>query len=142
MNQKGHLTNTEACLNQKEVLSPKEKEGKTPAKGKKRKKGESVEDEDEEDFIIENEESEIPESPRQKDEEDFIIDDDEENEESENPAVKKGKTSKIVLSKPPKKKAKQTSNIVKTCYYCKVVVSSIDIKAKNVLVRCSGQKTH
>ena len=117
MNQKGHLTNTEACLNQKEVLSPKEKEGKTPAKGKKRKKGESVEDKDEEDFIIEN-------------------------EESESPAVKKGKTSKIVLSKPPKKKAKQTSNIVKTCYYCKEVVSSIDIKAKNVLVRCSGHKTH
>ena len=117
MNQKGHLTNTEACLNQKEVLSPKEKEGKTPAKGKKRKKGESVEDKDEEDFIIEN-------------------------EESESPAVKKGKTSKIVLSKPPKKKAKQPSDIVKTCYYCKEVVSSIYIKAKDVLVHCSGHKTH
>ena len=102
---------------EEEAQDEKEKEGKTPAKGKKRKKGESVEDKDEEDFIIEN-------------------------EESESPAVKKGKTSKIVLSKPPKKKAKQTSNIVKTCYYCKEVVSSIDIKAKNVLVRCSGHETH
>ena len=65
-----------------------------------------------------------------------------ENEESESPAVKKGKTSKIVFSKPPKKKAKQPFNIVKTCYYCKEVVSSIDIKAKNVFVHCSGHKTH
>ena len=102
---------------EEEAQAKKEKEGMTPAKAKKRKKGESVQDEDEEDFIIEN-------------------------EESESPAVKKGKTSKIVLSKPPKKKAKQTSNIEKTCYYCKEVVTSIDIKAKNVLVHCSSQKTH
>ena len=38
-------------------------------------------------------------------------------------------------SKPPKKKAKQPSNILKSFYYCKEVVSPIDIKAKNVLVK-------
>ena len=36
------------------------------------------------------------------------------------------------ISKPPKKKAKQPSDIVITCNYCGEAVSSIDIKAKNV----------
>jgi len=53
-----------------EAQAEKEKEGKTPAKGKKRKKGESVEEEDEGDEFI----------------------DDNQEEESASPAVKKNKT--------------------------------------------------
>jgi len=58
-----------------EAQAEKEKEGKTPAKGKKRKKGESVEEEDE----------------------DFLNDDEE--EESASPAVKKAKTVVYKISK-------------------------------------------
>jgi len=53
-----------------EAQAEKEKEGKTPAKGKKRKKGDSVED----------------------DEEEFINDEVEEDDDSASPAVKKTKT--------------------------------------------------
>ena len=56
-----------------EAQAEKEKEGKTPAKGKKRKKGESVEDDD------------------------FV--NDEEEEESASPAVKKSKTVVYKISK-------------------------------------------
>ena len=45
-------------------------------------------------------------------------------------------------SKPPKKKAKKPSDIDVTCHFCKEAVTSIDIKAKNVLVRCADHKTH
>eukprot|EP00090_Calanus_glacialis_P008127 TRINITY_DN16464_c0_g1_i4.p1 TRINITY_DN16464_c0_g1~~TRINITY_DN16464_c0_g1_i4.p1 ORF type:complete len:757 (-),score=288.61 TRINITY_DN16464_c0_g1_i4:194-2464(-) len=59
-----------------EAQAEKEKEGKTPAKGKKRKKGESVEDEEVDDFL-----------------------NDEEEEENASPAVKKAKTVVYKISK-------------------------------------------